>query len=83
MLRALSPVPAIYRGFPLHPDDENDPYAFRVDLSEFGIGAARVVFSRDLSGATTAAHLDVRPMSLLKQSDAKNPRARVTGSLMG
>ena len=24
-LRALSPVPAVYRGFPLHPDDDKDP----------------------------------------------------------
>ena len=38
MLRGLNPVPAVYKGFPLHPDDDNDPYVFRMDLSEFGLG---------------------------------------------
>ena len=47
MLRALSPLPALNRGLPLHPDDERDPYVFRIDLSEFGLGTARVVFSRE------------------------------------
>jgi CubicO group peptidase (beta-lactamase class C family) len=47
MLRALSPIPATYKGFPLHPDDEKDPYVFRIDLSRYGIGTARVVFSRE------------------------------------
>ena len=41
MLRALSPIPALNRGLVLHPDDERDPYVFRIDLSEFGIGTAR------------------------------------------
>ena len=33
MVRTLSPIPALYRGFELHPDDEEDPYVFRLDLS--------------------------------------------------
>ena len=41
-LRFLTPIPALYQGFLLHPDDEQDPYAFRIDLSE--MGTARVVF---------------------------------------
>jgi hypothetical protein len=60
-LRGLSPIPALYRGFPLHPDDDKDPYVFRIDLSEFGIGPARVVFSRQ---PRAAVHLDMMPMSL-------------------
>jgi CubicO group peptidase (beta-lactamase class C family) len=32
MMRALSPIPALYRGFLLHPDDDNDPYVFRIRL---------------------------------------------------
>jgi Beta-lactamase len=39
LIRILSPIPAFYKGFPLHPDDETDPYAFRIDFSKFGLGA--------------------------------------------
>jgi len=28
MLRILTPIPALYRGFALHPDDADDPYVF-------------------------------------------------------
>jgi hypothetical protein len=45
VLRFLTPIPALYRGFPLHPADDTDPYAFRMDLSEFGLGPFTVVFS--------------------------------------
>src|SRR5215467_9634541 len=38
MIRAVSPIPAPYRGFALHPDDKRDPYVFRIDLSRFGLG---------------------------------------------
>jgi hypothetical protein len=51
VLRMRTPIPAAYRGFPLHPDDANDPYVFRLDLSRFGIGTARVIFSRAPAGA--------------------------------
>ena len=77
MLRGLSPVPAAYRGFALHPDDEKDPYAFRMDFSEFGMGTARVVFSR----GPTAVHIDVMPMSAYRRPAATNPRRWVTGAL--
>jgi CubicO group peptidase (beta-lactamase class C family) len=80
-LRCLSPVPPLYRGFPLHPDDEKDPFAFRIDLSEFGIGTGRVVFSRDSATGTTAVHLDLLPMSARKQPATTNPRLWVTGAL--
>ena len=36
-IRFLTPIPALYRGFPLHPDDEHDPYAFRIELSALGM----------------------------------------------
>jgi CubicO group peptidase (beta-lactamase class C family) len=42
VLRVLTPVPVLYRGFPLRPDDEQDPYVFRIDLSEYGIGSILV-----------------------------------------
>jgi len=46
VIRALAPVPALYRGLPLHPDDEDDPHVFRLDLSELGMSSARVVWPR-------------------------------------
>jgi CubicO group peptidase (beta-lactamase class C family) len=67
ILRTLSPIPAAYRGFQLHPDDKQDPYIFRIDLSKYGLNTARVVFSRDPSGATTGVHLDGVLMSAEKQ----------------
>jgi CubicO group peptidase (beta-lactamase class C family) len=81
MLRVLSPIPVLYRGFPLHPDDEEDPYVFRIDLSEFGIGTSRVVFSRNAGTGKTAAHLDLTPMSFDKQPAASNPRRWLGGAL--
>src|SRR5215218_5119157 len=53
MLRTLGPIPALYRGLRLHPDDPDDPYAFLIDLSPYGMDTARVVFSRDAAEATT------------------------------
>jgi hypothetical protein len=66
-LRGLSPVPAVCRGFPLHPDDADDPYVFRIDLSRFGIGTARVIFSQEPGAGTTALHLDLMPLTLHKR----------------
>jgi CubicO group peptidase (beta-lactamase class C family) len=82
MIRALSPIPALYRGFPLHPDDVTDPYVFRIDLSEFGIGTARIVFSHDAGGAGTRLHPDLAPLSLERQPAIKDPRPWVTGALV-
>jgi CubicO group peptidase (beta-lactamase class C family) len=68
ILRTLSPIPAAYRGFQLHPDDKQDPYIFRIDLSKYGLNSARVVFSRDPLGATTGVHLDGVLMSAEKHA---------------
>jgi len=70
-LRAVSPIPALYKGFVLHTDDAEDPYVFRIDLSEFGIGTARVIFTRDPEG-TTRVHLDLYPLSLQKPEAAQH-----------
>jgi hypothetical protein len=67
MIRALSPIPALYRGLELHPDDKLDPYVFRIELPWSGIGTARVVFSREPGVGTVAAHLDFAPLSFQKQ----------------
>ena len=81
MVRALSPIPALNQGLLLHPDDDNDPYIFRIDLSKFGIGTSRVVFSQEPGLGTTAVHLGFAPLSFHKQPAAKNPRRWATGVL--
>jgi hypothetical protein len=78
MFRFLSPVPATYRGFVLHPDDSDDPYVFRIDL---GSTTSRVVFSGSPGTGITAAHLELMPLSLHKQPANTNPRRWATGAL--
>jgi CubicO group peptidase (beta-lactamase class C family) len=80
-LRAPSPIPALNRGLLLHPDDDTDPYIFRIDLSKLGIGTSRVVFSQEPGVGTTALHLDFAPLSFHKQPATKNPRLLATGVL--
>ncbi|MGV1010020.1 MAG: serine hydrolase domain-containing protein [Dermatophilaceae bacterium] len=80
VLRSLSPVPALYRGFPLRPDDDTDPYAFRIDLSEFGVGTIRVVFGREAATGTMLVHLDVMPLTARKRPAATNPRLWAQGA---
>jgi CubicO group peptidase (beta-lactamase class C family) len=67
VLRLLSPIPALWRGVPLHPDDERDPDAFRVELPWSGGGTGRVVFSRAPGGDIRALHLDLAPLSFEKR----------------
>jgi CubicO group peptidase (beta-lactamase class C family) len=83
MLRALSPIAALTRGLALHPDDERDPYVFRIDLSGLGLGTVRVVFSREPGVGATAVHLEFAPalLSFDKQPAMKNPRRWATGAL--
>ncbi len=80
ILRTLSPIPALYRGLPLHPDDQEDPYVFRIDLLKYGLGTVRVVFSRDLSGTTTGVHLDGVLLSADRHPKSINPRVWATGA---
>jgi len=83
ILRPVTPLPALARGLPLHPDDPGDPYVFRIDLSRFGIGTSRVVFSRSPHAGVTAFHLDldVAPLSFDKQPATRDPRYWVTSAL--
>jgi CubicO group peptidase (beta-lactamase class C family) len=80
-VRFLSPIPALYRGFALHPDDDKDPYVFRIEFPWFGMGTGRVIFSQEPGVGTAAAHLDFAPLSFQKQPAAKNPRLWATGAL--
>jgi CubicO group peptidase (beta-lactamase class C family) len=80
-IRGQTPIPAVRRGLRLHPD-RDDPYAFRIDLSRFGPGTSRVVFSHKPDGEVTALHLGFVPMSFQKRPDVRNPRLWVNGVLI-
>jgi hypothetical protein len=80
-LRYLTPIPVMYRGFPLHPDDVDDPFAFRLDFSAFGIGTTRVVFSREPGAGATYLHLEMMPVSLRRRPARTNPRLWATGAV--
>ena len=66
--RLLTPIPALFRGVPLEPDDELDPEVFRLDTARFGMAPLRVVFSRGPDGRATAAHVDLggQPWSFVR-----------------
>jgi CubicO group peptidase (beta-lactamase class C family) len=81
MMRFLSPVPALSRGFVLHPDDDEDPYVFRIASFSFGRSTSRVVFTRAPGMGTTAVHLDPGLLSFHKRPAAKNPRLWATRAL--
>ncbi len=81
MLRPLHPVPAIRRGMRLHPDDPNDPWAFRVEMLEYGINL-RVVFSEAAEQGRTITRLLADTFSFQKRPDARNPRPWVHGALL-
>jgi hypothetical protein len=81
--RFLSPIPPLYRGFPLHPDDESDPYAFRIEFSGLGMATIpmQVVFSREPASGTVTIHVDLQSVSAERQPARSNPRRWVTGAL--
>jgi len=81
MIRPFTPVPSLLRGLPLRPDDDSDPYVFRVDLSDVGIGTSRVVFSREPGAEATSLHLDFPPLSFDRQRAISNPRPWGTAAL--
>lgn len=80
VLRFLTPIPQLYRGLTLHPDDPDDPRVFRIDMSQFGMGTSKVVFSRTADGGSSV-HLGLMPLSLSMRSAATNPRRLLTGAL--
>lgn len=76
-LRFLTPIPPLYRGFVLHPDDPGDPYAFRM---VFGVSEdtspTRVVFARDPASGAMVVHLELMFLSAEQRPDAQHPRRR-------
>jgi CubicO group peptidase (beta-lactamase class C family) len=79
MLKPLTPIPALRRGFRLYPDDPDDPWLFRVYFPEFGMDL-RVVFARG-RGQKRAMRLFVNLMSFQRRPDLGNPRRWATGAL--
>jgi Restriction endonuclease len=49
--------------------DDEDPYVFRLDLSEVGMSTVRVVFGRDVASDRAAIHADLggQPVSLIRR----------------
>ncbi len=80
-LRFLTPIPELAAGFALHPDDERDPYAYRIDLSDSGLDHMGIVFGQDPSGTTNRMHLDLMPLTLEKRPPASNPRRLLAAGL--
>jgi CubicO group peptidase (beta-lactamase class C family) len=83
MVRLLTPIPALYRGLPLRPDDETDPYMFRLDTSKFGMPTVRMVFGHEVGVGTTALHTDLgsQPVSLFRRPATRRPDASLTFAL--
>jgi hypothetical protein len=67
-LTPLTPVPALRKPMPLHPDDPDDPHVFRVELLGYD-KTMRVVFTAD-----TPPRLLIEAMSFVKRPDWQNPR---------
>jgi CubicO group peptidase (beta-lactamase class C family) len=72
--RPLSAVPSMRAGFVLHPDAEDDPYVFRVDLQRVGMGSFRVAFRADVQGGRPATRCEGLGLSLRRRPDVRNPR---------
>lgn len=73
MLRFLTPVPALARGFELEPDDPLDPDVYRIDLREQGMDPIRIIFGFGADG-NRQLYLDLMPLALDRQSESSNPR---------
>ncbi|MGR0218414.1 serine hydrolase domain-containing protein [Agromyces sp. ZXT2-6] len=68
MMRFLTPVPALALGFPLVPDDDTDPHAFRIDLPGEDTEPIRVVFRQGPGGVTDRLCCDIMPLVLRRHA---------------
>ncbi len=79
ILRPLTPLPAMRQAIPLYPDDENDPYVFRIDLSDSGrVATLPVVFGPEVGVRRLVVGVDV----FRRRPDALNPARWVKGALV-
>ena len=79
MLKPLTPIPSMRRGFRLYPDDPDDPWVFRIYFPEFGMNLRVAFDGGPKQGAATRLLLDL--MSFERRPDFRNPRPWVTGGL--
>ena len=79
MLKPLTLIPAMRRGFRLYPDDPDDPWVFRIYFPEFGMDFRVVFDGGPKDGTATRLLLDV--MSFERRPDLRNPRPWMTGAL--
>jgi hypothetical protein len=61
----------------LYPDHPEDPYAFRVELSEVGMGTLPIVFT-GAEDPSSGPRLLMDLMSFHKRPDIRNPRRLAT-----
>jgi hypothetical protein len=79
IVRVLTPLPALYRGLQLVPDDPTDPYVFHLDLRPYGMSIVRVVFAGVVDGRATRVHTDLggQPWSFVRAADLVATPARL------
>ena len=79
MLRPLLPIPAMRKGLRLFADDPDDPYVFRIDMSDLAKGTMRVVFDSEPGPAPRrlVMYADV----LRKRPDNRHPSRWAKGVL--
>lgn len=82
LLRFLTPVPTMYRGFPLLADDEKDPYVFALDLGS-GLEPMRAVFAAGAEGGVDRLHFGMMPLTLHRAPAGLNPRLWASGAATG
>ena len=77
-LRVRTPIPPLWRGFQLHPDDPVDPNVFRIDPTAFGMSTVRAVFGRDAQARVEALYVDLpgQPLTLVRRTPSEGTRAR-------
>jgi CubicO group peptidase (beta-lactamase class C family) len=82
LLRPLSLIPSMRRGFRLRPDDDDDAYVFRADLASVGMGTYRVAF-RPAEDGTTGWRFEGLGLSLRQRPEARHPRRLLLGLVPG
>lgn len=71
VFRCVTPMPGLRRWHVLHPDDPGDRYAFRLDLSDAGLGTSRVVFSTEPGFPAATVRLELLPELLRRRSSGR------------
>jgi CubicO group peptidase (beta-lactamase class C family) len=69
VVRTVSPVSSLRQGLRLYPADPDDPDAFDLDLTAYGLGTGKIYFSRNGSGQVTGLHYDGLLLSAYRQPD--------------